>query len=68
MSPPARIPTPPGRRRSAAQHVGFESWLERDRLLFMDFDPKVAGIASQPFGCTGTTASPVVAAQYQPAK
>ncbi|WP_425585290.1 TnsA-like heteromeric transposase endonuclease subunit [Streptomyces pulveraceus] len=31
------------------QHVGFESWLERDRLLLMDFDPKVVGIASQPF-------------------
>ncbi|MFF4733960.1 TnsA-like heteromeric transposase endonuclease subunit [Streptomyces mirabilis] len=31
------------------QHVGFESWLERDRLLLMDFDPQVAGIASQPF-------------------
>jgi hypothetical protein len=31
------------------QHVGFESWLERDRLLLMDFDPKVTGIASQPF-------------------
>ncbi|MER5706283.1 TnsA-like heteromeric transposase endonuclease subunit [Streptomyces sp. NPDC020807] len=31
------------------QHVGFESWLERDRLLLMDFDSKVTGIASQPF-------------------
>ncbi|MFE9397002.1 TnsA-like heteromeric transposase endonuclease subunit [Streptomyces flavidovirens] len=31
------------------QHVGFESWQERDRLLLMDFDPAVAGIASQPF-------------------
>ncbi|MEU1823789.1 TnsA-like heteromeric transposase endonuclease subunit [Streptomyces abikoensis] len=31
------------------QHVGFESWLERDRLLLLDFDPKVVGIASQPF-------------------
>ncbi|WP_127357126.1 TnsA-like heteromeric transposase endonuclease subunit [Actinacidiphila soli] len=31
------------------QHVGFESWLERDRLLLMDFDPQVTGVASQPF-------------------
>ena len=31
------------------QHVGFESWLERDRLLLMDFDPRVVGLASQPF-------------------
>ncbi|MFB6718319.1 MULTISPECIES: TnsA-like heteromeric transposase endonuclease subunit [unclassified Streptomyces] len=30
-------------------HVGYESWLERDRLLLLDFDPDVAGIASQPF-------------------
>ncbi|MGW3240334.1 TnsA-like heteromeric transposase endonuclease subunit [Streptomyces olivaceus] len=31
------------------QHVGFESWQERDRLLLMDFDPAVVGISSQPF-------------------
>jgi hypothetical protein len=30
-------------------HVGFESWLERDHLLALDFDPAVAGIVSQPF-------------------
>ena len=30
-------------------HVGFESWLERDHLLHLDFDPSVVGIASQPF-------------------
>jgi hypothetical protein len=30
-------------------HVGFESWLERDQLLLLDFDPAVVGIASQPF-------------------
>ena len=29
--------------------MGFESWLERDRLLLLDFDPRVVGIASQPF-------------------
>lgn len=34
---------------TTGQHVGFESWLERDRLLLMDFDPQVAGVASQPF-------------------
>ena len=28
---------------------GFESWLERDHLLNLDFDPTVVGIASQPF-------------------
>lgn len=29
-------------------HVGFESWLERDQLMLLDFDPTVSGIASQP--------------------
>ncbi|MGH1556349.1 TnsA-like heteromeric transposase endonuclease subunit [Streptomyces sp. L7] len=30
-------------------HVGYESWLERDRLVLLDFDPRVMGMASQPF-------------------
>lgn len=30
-------------------HVGYESWLERDHLMLLDFDPEVVGIASQPF-------------------
>ena len=29
--------------------MGFESWLERDQVLHLDFDPSVVGIASQPF-------------------
>jgi hypothetical protein len=29
-------------------HVGFESWLERDQLMLLDFDAAVSGIASQP--------------------
>jgi hypothetical protein len=29
-------------------HVGFESWLERDRLMPPNFDTAVSGIASQP--------------------
>jgi hypothetical protein len=28
--------------------VGFESWLERDHVLHLDFDPSVVGLASQP--------------------
>jgi hypothetical protein len=31
------------------RHVGFESWLERDHLMLLDFDAMVVGIASQPF-------------------
>jgi hypothetical protein len=30
-------------------HVGYESWLERDYLLAMDFDVMVTAVASQPF-------------------
>lgn len=30
-------------------HVGYESWLERDHLMVLDFDPAIVGIASQPF-------------------
>ncbi len=29
--------------------MGYESWLERDRLMLLDFDRDVVGIASQPF-------------------
>lgn len=32
--------------------VGFESWLERDRLMLLDHDRHVAGLASQPFRVT----------------
>ena len=34
---------------TARDHVGYESWLERDRLIMLDRDPQVAAIASQPF-------------------
>ena len=30
-------------------HVGFESWLERDHLMLMDFGPAVRSVSSQPF-------------------
>ena len=30
-------------------HVGFESWLERDVAMMLDFDPAVAAFSSQPF-------------------
>lgn len=34
---------------SSGEHVGFESWLERDRLMVLDADPEVVAVASQPF-------------------
>jgi len=33
--------------------VGYESLLERDRVMLADFDQDVVAIASQPFGITG---------------
>lgn len=48
---------PPGGRHfpgwywaaTTGQHVGFESWLERDHIVLMGFDPAGVGVASQPF-------------------
>jgi hypothetical protein len=34
---------------TAGDHVGFESWLERDHAMMLDFDAEVVGFASQPF-------------------
>lgn len=34
---------------TTAGHVGYESWLERDQLMWLDFDPEVVALASQPF-------------------
>lgn len=34
---------------TTSTHVGFESWLERDHLMLLDFDPAVVAIAAQPF-------------------
>jgi hypothetical protein len=41
----------PGRWWSATdgRHVGYESWLERDQVMWLDWDQTVTGIASQPF-------------------
>jgi hypothetical protein len=30
------------------RRIGFESWVERDHLVALDFDPSVVGIVSQP--------------------
>jgi hypothetical protein len=47
----------PGRWWSATDgaHVGYESWLERDHVMALDFDAAVVGIASQPFWLSWTT-------------
>ncbi|WP_233304269.1 TnsA-like heteromeric transposase endonuclease subunit [Pseudonocardia terrae] len=33
-------------------HVVFESWLERDTAMALDFEPEVVGFAAQPFWLT----------------
>jgi hypothetical protein len=41
----------PGLWRAATSgaHVGYESWLERDHVMLLDFDSNVIMIAAQPF-------------------
>jgi hypothetical protein len=34
---------------TTGRHVGYESWLERDHLMLLDFDPAVTAVSSQPF-------------------
>ena len=34
---------------TTGRHVGYESWLERDHVMLLDFDQDVMGVASQPF-------------------
>lgn len=34
---------------TTGRHVGFESWVERDVAMMLDFDREVTGYASQPF-------------------
>lgn len=33
----------------SGRHVGYESWLERDHAVLLDFDADVTGFSSQPF-------------------
>jgi hypothetical protein len=44
---------------TTGDHVGFESWLEREHLMLLDFDPGVVGVSSQPFWLHWTTADGV---------
>lgn len=34
---------------TTGEHVGYESWLERDVLMALDFDREVVAVVSQPF-------------------
>jgi hypothetical protein len=48
----------PGRWWSATDdgHVGYESWLERDHVTLLIFEPTVLGSVSQPFWLSWTAA------------
>ncbi|PYH01755.1 hypothetical protein CVV67_04685 [Arthrobacter stackebrandtii] len=56
-APVRTLPSPMGRETfialvwcaSTSRHVGYGSWLERDRLIFLGRDPTIVGMASQPF-------------------
>ena len=34
---------------TTGEHIGFESWVERDAVMLLDFDPDVVAVSSQPF-------------------
>jgi hypothetical protein len=66
-SPVRRVRTFKGQRNfdglwwsaTTGGHVGFESWLEREHLMLLDFDPDVIGVSSQPFWLHWTAADGV---------
>ena len=45
---------------TTGRHVGYESWLERDNLILLDFDRLVTGVSSQPFTLTWSGAGRAV--------
>lgn len=64
--PPVRVPRAyKGQRNFAGSwwfattqsHVAFESWLERDHLMLLDFAPEVVAVAAQPFTLVLPTSS-----------
>jgi hypothetical protein len=54
-----KFPSVPGQRSvsgawwcaTTETHVGFESWLERDHVMLLDFDPLVGGCRRSHSGC-----------------
>jgi hypothetical protein len=63
MQPSRRFRTRKGQRHlpgrwwptTDGRHVGYESWPERDQVMWLDWDQTVTGIASQPFRLWWTT-------------
>src|SRR5215471_8998383 len=62
MAPARRFAARKGQRHlpglwwssTVAGHVGYKSWLERDRMMWLDRDLAVPGIAPQPFWLSWT--------------
>ncbi|MGN9843736.1 TnsA-like heteromeric transposase endonuclease subunit [Nonomuraea sp. H19] len=44
---------------TSGEHIGYESWLERDHVMALDFDPDVVGLSSQPFRLSWVTSGKV---------
>src|SRR5260370_3791551 len=63
MQPARRIRTRKGQRHlpgrwwsaTDGRHIGYESWLERDQLMWLDWDRAGTGAASPPFRLRWTT-------------
>lgn len=64
--PPVRVPRAfKGQRNFAGSwwfaktqsHVAYESWLERDHVMLLDFAPEVVAVAAQPFTAVLPTSS-----------
>lgn len=57
MPPVRSFPSRPGQRHfpglwwaaTTGDHVGYESWLERDHVMALDFDQEMVAFSSQPF-------------------
>lgn len=71
--PPVRVPRAfKGQRNFAGSwwfattqsHVAYESWLERDHLMLLDFAPEVVAVAAQPF--TAVLSTPVGPRKHTP--
>lgn len=50
---------------TTGEHVGFESWLERDEAMLLDFDPQGLGSRRSRSGCAGRTTATKSARTYQ---
>ncbi len=56
-SPSRSFPTFKGQRNfpglwwsaTTGEHVGYESWVERDVAMLLDFDPEIVAFSAQPF-------------------